>query len=241
MNTQVVEGEPTATVAHKAVIEASAVEGIPSLLTPVVIKKDQDGIRVSLVKLDAAIHANAVQCLMHAEKHGDTSLMRRLLVDIIDAKSGYRRQGVIAWMREFSPMELKGDVISLSGMLNGEKRKFRIEDANKTHFTALASAREMVPQRPIFRDGLTSKLERAVKEYKDAMANTIFEPGKDPSPKDVSKPYYNGNQADKVEAKFDEITNIVADLQSWNDPNKVVFTARQTIAKAKLEEADAAK
>jgi hypothetical protein len=77
------------------------------LLEKGAIKSDQDGIRVSLKDLDKRIHMNAVQCLLHAEKHGDTSLMRRLLVDIIDAKSGYRRQGIIAWMKEFSPTEYR--------------------------------------------------------------------------------------------------------------------------------------
>lgn len=208
---------------------------LPKLWEKAEIKSNQDSIKQTLVGLDAAIHLNAVQCLLHAEKHGDTSLMRRLLVDIVDAKSGYRRQGLIAWMKEFSPMRLDGDVIKLNGMKDGERQLFRCELANSTHFSELASAREMVPHKPIFRDGLTSKLDRAVKEYKDAMANTIFEAGKDPRPKTPGKPYYNGNQADKVEASFDKISNVIAELEAWNDPTKTIYTAQQTIAKAQLE------
>lgn len=241
MEPNITEGEPTTAAAHKAVVNASAVEGLPILQTPLVIKKDQDGIRVSLVKLDASIHANAVQCLLHAEKHGDTSLMRRLLVDIIDAKSGYRRQGVIAWMREFSPMELKGDVITLSGMINGEKRPFRCEDANKTPFTQLASAREMVPLRPIFKDNLTSKVDRATREFKAAVENTLLTPGQEPKPKEAGKPFYNGIHLDKMEDGFAKIEGILAEMNSWNDSTKEVFVAREGLKKAELELADATK
>lgn len=225
---------PAAIVSATEVIGQAEVK-LPGLLDKAVIKKDQDGIRRSLVKLDAAIHSNAVQCLMHAEKHGDTSLMRRLLVDIIDAKSGYRRQGIIAWMREFSPMELKGDIISLSGLLNGERRPFRCDEANKTPFTALASAREMVPLRPVFRDNLTSKISRALAEYKNAVENTLVEPGKPAVPKDPKKPFYNGVHLDKMDEGFDAIEKVLQDMLSFADGTKDVYTARESLKKAELE------
>lgn len=208
---------------------------LPKLLGVTVIKTDQDGIKSDLGSMDARIHANAVQCLMHAEKHGDTSLMRRLLVDIVDAKSGYRRQGLIAWMKEFSPMRLEGDNIKLNGMKDGAKQPFNLERAHLTFFADLSSAREMVPLRPIFRDGLTSKLERAVKEYKDAVANTIIEPGQAPRPKVVGKPFYQGERMDKIEASFDKITGIVAEITAWRDPSKDIFSAEQALLKARLE------
>ena len=236
MTTQHVESE-----GNLDVVKSTAVEGLPALLEKAAIKKDQDGIRVSLIKLDARIHANAVQCLMHAEKHGDTSLMRRLLVDIVDDKTGYRRQGLIAWMREFSPMELKGDIIKLTGTLNGERKPFRIEDANKTHFSSLASAREMVPERPIFKDNLTSKMERAIREYRAAVENTILEPGQPPRPKDVKKPFYDGIHLDKMESFFDTVEGQLSEVLSWNDSSKDVRVARENLAKANIELADATK
>lgn len=217
------------------VVMASAVVGMPSLLEKGVIKKDQDGIRASLIKLDARIHANAVQCLMHAEKHGDTSLMRRLLVDIVDAKSGYRRQGLIAWMRQFSPMELKGDNIALTGTINGERRPFKVEEANTTPFTALASAREQLAVRPIFKDNLTSKVERAVKEYRAAVANTLIEPGQPPKPKDIKLPFYDGIHLDKMEEFFDMLDGKLGEVMSWNDATKDVRVAREQMAKAQVE------
>jgi hypothetical protein len=234
MTTAQVEGE-------LAVVQSTAVEGLPSLLEKSVIKKDQDGIRVSLIKLDARIHANAVQCLLHADKHGDTSLMRRLLVDIVDAKSGYRRQGLIAWMRAFSPMELKGDNITLSGTIDGERRPFKIEEANTTPFTSLASAREMLAVRPVFRDNLTSKVERAIREYRAAIENTLLEPGQPPRPKDIKKPFYDGIHLDKMEEFFDGLDKSLGEVMAWNDSTKDVYQARDQLAKAQLEVAEASK
>lgn len=196
------------------------------------IKKDQDSIRANLLHLDSQIHANAVQCLLHAEKHGDTSLMRRLLVDIIDAKSGYRRQGIIAWMREFSPMELSGDVIKLTGTLNGEPRPFRCELANLTPFTELSSAKEFVAERPVFRDNVTSMVDRAVKAYRSAVENTIVTPGQAPKPKDPKKPFFNGIHLDKMEDAFAKIEGIMTELTANPDATKDVYDARQALAKA---------
>jgi hypothetical protein len=225
----------TEAAAASAVIASVAVAGLPKLLDKAVIKTDQDGIRGTLVSLDARIHANAVQCLMHAEKHGDTSLMRRLLIDIIDAKSGYRRQGIIAWMRTFSPMELKSDVISLSGTLNGERRPFKVEEANKTPFTELAAARERVEMRPIFRDNLTSKVERAVREYKQAVDNTKIENGKVIGPKDPTKPFYDGIHLDKMDTVFDTIEQSLNELNALPDSTKDVRTAQMAMKKAQIE------
>lgn len=157
------------------------------------IKDDQDVIRKNLLNLDQSIHANAVQCMIHAETHGDTSLMRRLLVDIIDAKTGYRRQGLINWMRKFSPMELKQDTINLSGTDGkGNKRPFLIEEANKTPFwTDRDNAEKVV--KPVFQDTLLSPIMRAYKDIMAAAENTVK--GK---PVDPSKPFYDGVQPDAV-------------------------------------------
>lgn len=220
--------------AHSAVMNATATEGKIELLGKDIIKKDQDGIRKSLVKLDMSIHANAVQCLLHAKENGDTSLMRRLLVDIIDAKSGYRRQGLIAWMREFSPMELHGDVIKLTGMANGERKPFRIEEANKTAFTSLAGAREFVGERPVFRDNITSAVERAVKQYKAAVENTVVEPGQPAKPKDPTKPFLSALHMDKLEDGFAKIEGIVNDLNAIPDATKEVYDAQQQLKKAEM-------
>lgn len=213
--------------AHLAVIASTAVSGLPHLLDKAIIKEDQNVIRVSLVKLDASIHANAVQCLLHAEKHGDTSLMRRLLVDIIDDKSGYRRQGLIAWMRRFSPMELHGDVIKLTGTINGEPIPFDVKTANDTEFTKIPEFAEMIQWRPVFKGGLVGKIERALKEYKASLANTKIEDGKVMGPIDPKKPYYNGIHLDKLDTIFDKIEAATAEFQTFADDTAEVVAARK--------------
>jgi hypothetical protein len=198
------------------------------------IKKGQDTIKVNLTSIDGLIHENAVQCLMHAEKHGDTSLMRRLLVDIIDAKSGYRRQGIIAWMRTYTPMELKGDTINLSGVdaATGKKRPWRVQEANANPFR---SDRKFAEQaKPIYRDTLLSKVNLMIKEYKAAKANT-----KDGKPVDASKAYLDVLHADKLEEFMDGVESNVVNLSQYLDNTREVAKARENLAKAQLEMEDA--
>lgn len=156
------------------------------LLDKETIKGQQDTIRGNLLSLDVLVHSNAVQCLMHAEKHGDTSLMTRLLTDILDDKTGYRRQGLIGWMRAFSPMELNGKKITLSGMIDGKKRPFQIEKANNTPFYL---AKEFAEKeiKPIWQDTLLSKFDTMVREFEGAWGNT-----KNGKPIDPTKPFYDG-------------------------------------------------
>jgi hypothetical protein len=177
------------------------------LLAKDAIKKDQDAIKHSLTKLDKSIHDNAVQCMMHAEKHGDTSLMRRLLVEVVDAKSGYRRQGLINWMRKHSPMELSKDTINLTGTdAQGNRRPFKVEEANATPFWNDTDNREMVV-RPVFQDNLVSKFKAGLSEFAKAKANTLN--GK---PIDPSKPFYDGKAVDEVDDILTQIQGLVDKL-----------------------------
>lgn len=199
-----IEGVNNSNLAQQT--ETVVVMGI-TLLSKDAIKADQDVIKGALTKLDGAIHSNAVQCLLHAQEHGDTSLMRRLLVDIIDAKTGYRRQGLINWLRKFSPMELKGDNINLSGVLTaegavslkkqfvdidptvlkvGQRRPFLPMEANKTPFWTDKDNNEQVAK-AIYKDGIFSKFNTGMKEFRAAWANTL-----DGKPIDPTKPYYDG-------------------------------------------------
>lgn len=232
-----VQSEGTLANGASAVVLATAVEGLPTLLGKDVIKRDQDTIRVALVKLDASIHANLIQCYMHAEKHGDTSLARRLLVDIIDDKTGYRRQGIIAHMRVFTPMELKGDVIKLTGTRDGVPLPWRIEEANATPFWGLREAKEQVALKPVWRPGIVGKVERAIREYKAAVSNTLIENGKVVGPIDKSKPFYDGIHLDKMDSAFDKIEAAVGELSMFGDSTADVRAAQkaQTDAAALLE------
>jgi len=215
--------------------EVTVMMALPLLADKATIKADQDGIRLDLKSLDARIHINAVQCLLHAEKHGDTSLMRRLLIDIVDDKSGYRRQGLIGWMKAFSPMRLEKDVIKLNGIKEGIRQAFECEKAYNSPFTTMTSLNEKIAFKPIFRDGMTSKIERVVKEYKDAVANTVIVPGKGSQPKTIGKPFYNGVHMDKIEASFDKINGILAEITAFSDSSKDVYQSKLALARAQLD------
>lgn len=213
------------------------------LLDKDVIKRAQDGIRRSLLKLDVEVHDNAVQCLMHAEKHGDTSLMTRLLVDVL-ANSGYRAQGLTNWMFKHSPMVLKAKVITLQGTFEdiaqltaakknfpdldhtgwgvGSKRPFLVEQANKTPFWADAANRETVG-RPIYQSTLLAPVDKMAKDMQAAIENT-----KDGQPIDTSKAFYSGIHSDKVLDFVKKVAEMRAQLPA--DQTREIQIARKRMA-----------
>lgn len=223
----------SAVVASLALVMASDGK-LPELLAKDVIKADQDvNIRSPLMKLDTAIHANAVQCMLHAKQHGDTSLMRRLLIEVVDDKSGYRRQGLIGWMRRYSPMELAGDVIKLSGTINGQPIPWDILTASRTSFRDIDDLKEMIVLKPTFKGGFVGQIERALKSYKASIDNTLIENGKVIGPIDPKKPFYSGIHLDKMDDIFDAIKAQAAKFETFSDDTAEVAAARKT-----REEAD---
>lgn len=231
------------------------------------IKSNQDGIKMSMLKLDKSIHDNAVQCLIHAEKHNDPSLVRRLLIDIVDAKSGYRRNGLINWMRKFTPMELNGENINLQGRVDaqsrakliaqfpdnpeladllviGEKRPWLIELASKTHFTTDADNRETVAV-PVFQGLLTSKLNAGLKETRAAIKNTVIveetvngQVIKVAKPIDPKAKFYDGVDSSTVIDIMDKIELLSAQLPK--DATQELRTAQAAARKAERELAELA-
>ena len=165
---------------------------LPKLLSADEIKLDQDSIKKTLTALDQQIHLNAVQCLMHCEKHRDTSLMVRLLVEIIDADTtGYRRQGLIAWMKYFSPMRLSGKTINMSGKGDdGKEQPFNLEAALKTPFWQLTRETPNV-LRPMYQQGVIGAINKAIKDFEEAVANTN-EKGE---PIDKERPFFKGKNS----------------------------------------------
>ena len=224
---------------EQQVLEAAkvkAVDKLPKLWTALEIKQDQDAIKPLLGELDQRLHMNAIQCMMHAHKHGDTGPFRRLVIDIVEPKTnGYRRQGILAWMKDHSPMRLSGQVIKLSGQLaNGDKAPWRIEEANATPFYLNRKYDEGIMTKPVYRDTFMSKINNAVREFKNAVANTQIVDGK-PVPIDVKKPFYDGIQADKVQAAAESIEAQVVDLSSWKDSTAAARKAAMALKSAQAE------
>lgn len=72
------------------------------------IRTAQDNIQKAGQQLDFMIAENAVQCLVHAKTHGDTSLMVRLLQKL---PKGYRTEAVKSYLMDVkAPIKVKGTV-----------------------------------------------------------------------------------------------------------------------------------
>lgn len=202
---------------------------LPKLLSSDEIKLDQDSIRKNLTSLDQQVHNNALQCIMHCEQHRDTSLMVRLLTEIIDADTtGYRRQGLIAWMKYFTPMRLNGKTINMSGRVEVEGKMveapFKIEEALATPFWKLTREAEAI-LRPMYQQGVMSTIDRAIKSFEDALANTV-----DGKPIDKTKPFFKGKNADVIVNFANEVKKLKAIIPA--DSTKDVDEAQRKQAEA---------
>lgn len=211
--------------------ETSAVLVLPALLSPEEIKLDQDSIKKTLTGLDQQIHLNAVQCLLHCEKHRDTSLMVRLLTEIIDGDTtGYRRQGLIAWMKYYTPMRLKGKTIDMSGKVEDKatgkfiEQPFNVEDAFKTPFWRLTREAPSI-LRPMYQQGVMGEINRAIKKFEDALANTK----EDGTPIDKDKPFYKGKNAATIQQFAQEVKKlaVVIPPDSTQDVDKAQQKQRE--------------
>ena len=198
---------------------------LPKLLSVDEIKLDQDSIRKTLTALDQQIHMNAVQCLMHCAEFRDTSLMVRLLTEIIDGDTtGYRRQGLIAWMKYFSPMRLSGKTINMSGKIDGKEQAFHLEEAFKTPFWKLT--REAPAElRPMYQQGVLGSITNAIKQFEAAMENT-----QNGQPIDKTKPYYKGKNADVLVNFANEVKKLAVIVPA--DSTKDIDQAQKKQAEA---------
>lgn len=57
----------------------------------------------------ALIHVAAVQCMLHAEKHGDVTLAARLVQEVKDNCKGVVVAGLNKWFKDHSPIKLATD------------------------------------------------------------------------------------------------------------------------------------
>jgi hypothetical protein len=203
---------------------------------------NQDAVRTHLLSADTMVHSAGVQALFHASIHGNTGLMRRLLIDVISDTMGYRRQGLISWMRKHSPMELVGKEIKLTGMIEseaqrklmlemfpnedpalfvvGERRPFLVDAANAQFFGKDKANAEQV--KPVFQATLLSPVFAVQKKFNSAIENTVN--GK---PVDTSKPYYAGKYGDQVAKAMEDIKAILDTLPA--DVTKDVIEAQARI------------
>ena len=116
--------------------------------------------------LDFDIHTTAVQCLLHAEKHGDPRKMNNLINALGKA---HRAKTLKLWVETYSPIRWNGD--GKVGILPKDSKKyvpFQIEEADAMKFwdlqqetvkkpLTLAALKKIV-------EGLTRKVDKAVED-----------------------------------------------------------------------------
>lgn len=92
------------------------------------------------VKADALIHETGVQCLLHAEQHGDAMPFLRFTEAL--GKS-VRRRGIIVWSETYSPIRINGD--GKIGLMKADAKgftAFNTDAANANPFWTLDAAAE---------------------------------------------------------------------------------------------------
>ena len=67
------------------------------------ILKSIKSINARSAKLQRDIHAVAVECLQHAEAHGDATLMKSLYLAL---PTGQRREALLVWCNTYSPLRV---------------------------------------------------------------------------------------------------------------------------------------
>lgn len=111
--------------------------------------KDVDGINKLIdgaVKASAKAHdmrhEAAVQALMHFEKHGDTSLIVRLL-DLLRSCPGVLVPAYVKWFKDYAPVKLavEGGAVVATKDTSPEAKPFRVESANSAPAEQTAEAR----------------------------------------------------------------------------------------------------
>lgn len=142
---------------------------------------------------DPLVHEAAVQTAAHAEKHGDWTLIHRLMVGL--KNSGYRFQGVRVWIEAFTPLRFPADKNSDGGFTvkvlkpgDDGYTPWNIEGMNDTPFTAFEPANERVGK-PIYADDFVKGIFGAKDRFLRLLENT----NSDGTPRDPAKPYYRGD------------------------------------------------
>ena len=158
--------------------------------------------------------------------------MRRLIVDILkDKKSAFRTQGLIQWMRLYSPMEIVGDNVKLNGVNpeTGERRAFKCDLANSKPFWTDDKFKEMV--KPVFQATILSSVQSMSKRAKAAMLNTV-----NGQPIDADKPIYLGAYPEKMAEFLSKLDDLLSTMPK--DATAEVYKARQAYEEALADAAE---
>lgn len=118
-------------------------------------------------KLDVDIHIAAIQCMLHAQEHGDVTLIDRLVNSL--GKS-HRKLGLMIWVTGFSPIAWNGDgkVGLLKEGVNKTFVPFNIEGADETPFWAYEPSNEAIKAGPVTLEKLMAVINQMSKRIDKA-------------------------------------------------------------------------
>lgn len=98
------------------------------------------------------LHADMVQCMMHAEKHGDITLATYLMQSVKDNCKGVVVAGIAQWFSKFSPIRLtsKEGIVSAELLKEGDKG-YKPFNSGEAETTPALESREVTDRanRPI--------------------------------------------------------------------------------------------
>lgn len=100
----------------------------------------------------AGLHSDMVQCMLHAEKHGDITLAQYLMQSVRDNCKGVVVAGIEQWFTKFSPIKLtsKDGIVSAELLKEGDKG-YKAFNSAEAETTVALESREVTDRanRPI--------------------------------------------------------------------------------------------
>lgn len=176
----------------------------------------------SVTKSTEMVHEAAVQAVAHVEKHGDWTLLKRLMLGLKDG--GFRYEGLRVWIEHFSPIRFpaaKGEpggftVKVLKPYADGYT-PFNVPEMWATPFTDFEPAKERVGK-PIDTSDFIGGIMGAGARFRKLVENTT----EDGKPVDPTKPYFIGKRSD-MEAFLRQLASITTPVSVKNDDGSIPF------------------
>ena len=134
-------------------------------------------------KYDQLVHDTGVQCLLHAQEHGDVRLMMRLIEAL---GKGYRAKGLQVWVEKYSPLAFNGD--GKIGIRKEDTKNyvpFNVEEADATPFWTMPEAEERTAK-PLTLEGL-HKIVLAFSKQVDKVESGERELGENESIEEITE------------------------------------------------------
>lgn len=144
------------------------------------IRKDMQALFQSAAKLQAKIHEIGLECIAHAQEHGDITLADSLVKGLEENAQGQRTETLKAWFTKYSPIVWngKGEVVLLKDD-NTRYTPFDVEAASAEPYYSMGKERKPVE---LTYDGLVKTVNAMLTRIEKAEAgegNVTIKEGED--------------------------------------------------------------